>query len=176
MARLNLATECAAKHPAGKRNAELVKPVGQQVECILIAPSVTTVHANIKSCPVVDGDNHESVRYADGGIGRSAACAATQVATKPVARPWQVPGSLLLEPEGPKTDALQSFYQYERQLVVARRPKICFIVKELIRQDLKVWLDNPGRAFGSKSRGSSSVNSTDAIDRERKMEHSRALR
>ena len=91
-------------------------------------------------------------------------------------RPWQVPGSLLLQPEGPKTDALQSFYQYERQLVVARRPKICFIVKELIRQNLKVWLDNPGRAFGSKSRGSSSVDSTDAIDRERKMEHSRALR
>ena len=58
MARLNLATERAAKHPAGKRNAELIKLVGQQVECILIAPSVTTVHANIKSSPVVDGDDH----------------------------------------------------------------------------------------------------------------------
>src|SRR6478672_4942 len=58
MARLNLATERAAKHPARKRNAELIKPVGQQVECILIAPSVTTVHANIKSRPVVDWDDH----------------------------------------------------------------------------------------------------------------------
>ena len=84
MARLNLGAGCAAKHPAGKRNAELVKPVGQYVERILITRCVTTVHANIKSRPVVDVGDHGGGWYA-GAIGRSAACAEMKVANDAVA-------------------------------------------------------------------------------------------
>lgn len=54
VAGLNLSTKRAAEHPARKGNAEGVKAVRQNVERILTTPRVATVHADIKSRPIVD--------------------------------------------------------------------------------------------------------------------------
>ena len=85
MARLNLRTGRAAKHPTGKRGGEGVKPVREDVERLLLTPSPTTIHANIEFPSSCRRRSTGALYSGAGATGRSAACAPMHVTTSAVA-------------------------------------------------------------------------------------------